>query len=318
MMNNKLKNLIIPALVVLAIIAQFVVDTSAFRSLIITICIYSIYAMSYDLLLGFTGIASFGHAIYFGLGAYTVAVMSVKLNMSFWVGLIVAIILCIIISFIISMITIRVKNVYFNMVTMALGQLFYVMSLKLSKVTGGDDGLPGVRSVFPDKVVFCIVLLVLLALVYIFCQRLVQSPTGKILQAIRENEGRVGLLGYNVLTAKTLVIQISGILAAIAGAFYVSFVGIAYPATMHSAMTLQALFMVVIGGTGTLHGAILGAVVMRLADTVLSQITSRWMLILGLVFVVMILFFPKGIVGIIQRISQRFRGRAGSRTAEKK
>lgn len=316
-MKNKLKPLIIPALVVLAIIAQFLVDTSAFRSLLITICIYGIYAMSYDLLLGFTGIASFGHAIYFGLGAYTVAVMTVKLKMNFWVGLLAAIILCIIISFIISMITIRVKNVYFNMVTMALGQLFYVMSLKLAKVTGGDDGLPGVRSVFPNKVVFCIVMLVLLALVYIFCRRLVQSPTGKILQGIRENEGRMGLLGYNVLTAKTLVIQISGILAAIAGAFYVSFVGIAYPATMHSAMTLQALFMVVIGGTGTLHGSILGAVIMRLADTVLSQITSRWMLILGLVFIVMILFFPKGIVGIFHSIANLIRKKRGGKVAEK-
>jgi len=304
-MNNKLKNLIIPVLAVLAIIVQFVVDTSAFRSLLITICIYSIYAMSYDLLLGFTGIASFGHAIYFGLGAYTVAVATVKLHVSFWVGLLMAVVLCVVISFIISMITVRVKNVYFNMVTMALGQLFYVLSLKLSRVTGGDDGLPGVRSVFPNKIVFCIVMLVLLVLVYLFCQRLVQSPTGKILQAIRENEGRVGLLGYNVLSAKTLVIQISGILAAIAGAFYVSMVGIAYPATMHSAMTLQALFMVVIGGTGTLHGAILGAVVMRLADTVLSQVTSRWMLILGLVFIVMILFCPKGIVGIFQSIARK-------------
>jgi len=227
------------------------------------------------------------------------------LHVSFWVGLLMAVVLCVVISFIISMITVRVKNVYFNMVTMALGQLFYVLSLKLSRVTGGDDGLPGVRSVFPNKIVFCIVMLVLLVLVYLFCQRLVQSPTGKILQAIRENEGRVGLLGYNVLSAKTLVIQISGILAAIAGAFYVSMVGIAYPATMHSAMTLQALFMVVIGGTGTLHGAILGAVVMRLADTVLSQVTSRWMLILGLVFIVMILFCPKGIVGIFQSIARK-------------
>ena len=299
---------IILAVVIAAVIAlPFIADSAYLRSLIITICIYSIYAMSYDLLLGYTGIASFGHAIYFGLGAYIVAYMTVRLHWHPVAALILVIAACIVVSFVIGFISVRVKNLYFNMVTMALGQLFYVLAAKLYKITGGDDGLPGVRNMFPNKTVFYVFIVILMVAVYFFCRRIVNSPTGKVLQAIKNNEGRVALLGYDTLKFKMLIIQISGILAGIVGAFYVTHVGIAYPTLLHSSLTLQALFMVVLGGSGTLYGGIIGAVIMRLADSILSRFTTRWMLILGVIFILAILFFPKGTVGAFGKLAEKLR-----------
>ena len=305
--KKKLKWIV--GIVILAVIIAlpFVTVSSYLRSLLTSICIYSIFAISYDLLLGYTGIASFGHAIYFGLGAYILAYTTVRLRWPAIVSLLVVIVVCVVISFIISAITIRVKNLYFNMVTMALGQLFYVLSTKLYKITGGDDGLPGVRNLFPSKDFLYVAVVVLVVLVYFFCHRIVNSPTGKVLQAIKNNEGRVGLLGYDTLKFKMLIIQISGILAGIAGVLYASFLGIAYPTMLHSSLTLQALFMVVLGGSGTLYGGVIGAVIMRLADSVLSTFTTRWMLILGVIFIVVILFFPKGAAGIGQNIAKKIR-----------
>lgn len=305
--KKKLKWIV--GIVILAVIIAlpFVTNSSYLRSLLTSICIYSIFAISYDLLLGYTGIASFGHAIYFGLGAYILAYTTVRLHWPAIVSLLVVIVVCVVISFIISAITIRVKNLYFNMVTMALGQLFYVLSTKLYKITGGDDGLPGVRNLFPSKDFLYVAVVVLVVLVYFFCHRIVNSPTGKVLQAIKNNEGRVGLLGYDTLKFKMFIIQISGILAGIAGVLYVSFIGIAYPTMLHSSLTLQALFMVVLGGSGTLYGGVIGAVIMRLADSVLSTFTTRWMLILGVIFIVVILFFPKGAAGIMQNVAKKIR-----------
>ena len=300
-----IKWLIIAVLVAVVIALPFVTGSSYLRSLIISMCIYGIFAMSYDLLLGYTGIASFGHAIYFGLGAYILAYTTVKLHWNPIPALLLVVAVCIVVSFVISFISVRVKNLYFNMVTMALGQLFYVLATKLYKVTGGDDGMPGVRNMFPNKMVFYVFIVILLVAVYFFCHRLVNSPTGKVLQAIKNNEQRVALLGYNTLMFKMLVIQVSGIIAGIVGAFYVTHVGIAYPSLLHSSLTLQALFMVVLGGSGTLYGGIIGAVMMRLADSILSRFTTRWMLILGVIFIIVILFFPKGTAGALGKLFKK-------------
>ena len=303
--NNKLKWIIPLVAVVVLLVIPFISASSYVTSLLTSICIYSIFAISYDLLLGYTGIASFGHALYFGLGAYILAYTTVRLHWPVVLALVMVLVVCVIISFVISFITVRVKNLYFNMVTMALGQLFYVMSTKYYKITGGDDGLPGVKPLIANKTGFYILVVIILAVVFLFCHRVVNSPAGSVLKAIKNNEERTGLLGYNVLKYKTLIIQISGIIAGLAGVLYVSSVRIAYPTMLHSSLTLQALFMVVLGGTGTLYGGVIGAVIMKIAESALSGITTRWMLILGIVFIVVILFFPSGTAGIFKKLASR-------------
>ncbi|GHU62449.1 branched-chain amino acid ABC transporter permease [Clostridia bacterium] len=302
----KTKNKLVLALALLAavLVVPALIGSSYIHSIIITICIYSIFAISYDLLLGYTGIVSFGHTVYFGVAAYVVAFTTVKLHWPFLAAVGMVIVVCVAISFIFSLVTLRTKNVYFSMVTMAIGQLFYVMSTKLYAITGGDDGLPGVKSIFPNKTVFYIAAVLILVCVYLFSKRLVNSPAGRVLQGVKENDARIGMLGYNTFKFKSIVIQISGLLAGLAGILYVNLNGIATPSILNSSMTLQILFMVILGGVGTLHGPVIGAAIMQIASIVLSGFTTRWMLIFGIGFVVVMLFFPKGVAGVFDRFSQ--------------
>lgn len=305
MKQLSLKKIILIGLGILLILFPIVVDNPFVHSLAIKICIFAIYAISYDLLLGYTGIVSFGHALFFGGGAYITFILMKTYNFPFIASLTVVVVVCLIIGLTIGALSIRAKQVYFSMLTLALGQFFYVLVLKLSRITGGDDGLHGLAPLVADKRIFFYITLVLLGLVFIFAKRLINSPTGKVLQAIRENEVRAGMIGYNVINYKLLVIMISGILAGFAGALYVVYLGSAYPLLMHSEMTMKALFMTVLGGMGTLIGPIFGAILIVLAEIYLSQITQRWLLIFGAVYIVMILFFPGGMVSIKQKLTKK-------------
>lgn len=302
-MSKKKVSLIV--LAILLLVFPFVISSPFILSLAIQICIFGIYALSYDLLLGYTGIVSFGHALFFGGGAYITAILMKTYNFPFIAALIVVLIICLLIGFMMGALTIRAKDTYFSMLTMALGQFFFVVVLKASKITGGDDGFHGVRALVSDKRVFYYIILVLLVIVYLFAKRLINSPTGRVLQAIRENEVRAGMIGYNVLSYKLVVILISGAIAGFAGSLYVVFLGSAYPALIHSDMTMKALFMTVLGGMGTLTGPIIGSVLVTLAENFLSVIMQRWMLVFGMIYVFIILFFPGGIARIGQSIKKK-------------
>lgn len=290
---------------ILLIIFPFVIDSPYILSLAIQICIFGIYALSYDLLLGYTGIVSFGHALFFGGGAYITAILMKTYRVPYILALFVVIIACLAIGLAMGALSIRAKDIYFSMLTMALGQFFFVLIIKGSEITGGDDGFHGVRSFISDRKMFYYFILVILLLVYLFAKRLISSPTGRVLQAIRENEFRAGMIGYNVLNYKLLVILISGVIAGFAGSLYVIFVGSAYPALIHSDMTMKALFMTVLGGMGTLTGPILGSILVTVAENTLSNVMQRWMLIFGMIYVFIILFFPGGLARIKQTISKK-------------
>ncbi|MCL2367935.1 MAG: branched-chain amino acid ABC transporter permease [Oscillospiraceae bacterium] len=306
---------IILALLLAVILFPIVVQGNAFYVSVATeIVILAILAISFDLLLGYTGIVSMGHAMFFGTGAYMTAILMVRYNWNFFATLPFVVLACAFLSIVVGFLTLRVKKIYFAMMTMALGQLFFILVITNRNLTGGEDGLAGVPPLIRDRVTLFFVAVAVLAIVYYVVRRITLSPTGKVLQAIRENEVRTSMIGYNVLLYKIIIITISGVLAGLAGSFFVTYIGVAYAELMHAIMTIQVIFMTVIGGAGTLFGSVIGAFLVRTTSTVLGTFTNRWMLILGIMFVVFIMFLPGGIasirlkflkkIGFIQRLGK--------------
>lgn len=302
---NRYKAYIILAIIVILVALIPVFSKTYFVSTMISIFLFAIYALSYDLLIGYVGIASFGHSVFFGLGAYAVAICTVKLGLSFITGLVAGIIVSAILAVILGLITIKVKSIYFNLTTMGISELLYVLACRMTNITGGDEGLQGVKSLFTGKegkLYMYYICAALLGLTYLFCYKLVRSNTGKIFQGIRENEKRMELLGYSVYAYKTYGLVIAGIIASIAGAFYVTYTRNASPLMIGPTTTHDAIFMVVLGGTGTLYGSVIGAVLYRFCCQYLGNLWDRWEILLGIIFVLMVIFSPDGFVGIVRRI----------------
>jgi len=274
------------------------------------ILIFGLFAMSLDLLMGYAGMVSFGHSAFFGIGAYVAALTLVK-----WPGLTSALLLpaaaAALGALVIGYVSIRVSGVYFIMLTLAFSQMFHAVAFQ-NAFLGAEDGLVGV----PRPAVlglsigslghFHAYLLVIVGLLALLLWRITRSPFGRVLRGLHENEARMQAVGYPVGRYKLLAFVIAGTVAGIAGALYTQFQGSVAPDAFFWTTSGQALLMVIIGGTGTLGGAILGAAAFILLQSLVSSYTERWMLILGLTFVLLVLFAPGGIVGTL-------RGRVGLR-----
>jgi branched-chain amino acid transport system permease protein len=274
------------------------------------ILIWGIFAMSLDLLMGYAGMVSFGHSAFFGIGGYVAALTLAKSP-----GLVSALLLPAVAAglaaLVIGFFSIRVSGVYFIMLTLAFSQMFHAYTFQVSWL-GAEDGLVGIpRPIVPGADLtslrgFHAYLLVLLALVTVALWRIVRSPFGHVLRGIHENEARMEALGYAVDRYKLLAFVIAGIIAGVAGSLYTQFNGSITPDAFFWKTSGEALLMVIIGGTGTLGGAVLGAATFILLQSLVSTYTERWMLILGTTFILLVLFAPGGIVGAL-------RGRIGLR-----
>lgn len=304
--NNRLLLLVIA--IVLAIVPLFS-GTEFLLSELISVFLLAVYAMSYDLLLGYTGIVSFGHAMYFGVGAYAVGILLTKYhnpNM-LYVALLVGVVIAVLVGLLIGFLSLRVKDVYFSMITLAFAQLFFIVAEKWSTVTGGDDGISYIEipTFLQDRTTFYYVSLVFLVLVYLILRRVVNSPLGRTLAAIRENEQRAESLGYNVLRYKLVSIVTSGIVAALAGSMWALFQQYVNTDVLALDQTINALLMTIVGGTGTLIGAVFGSGVITFVHDWMSTLSSehpifdRWLMFFGIVYIVIVMFFPKGILGTI-------------------
>lgn len=297
---------------VLAILVPIVIGTGGLTSLLVQVFAFGIFAMSYDLLIGYTGIISFGHAMFFGTGAYAVSIFLSKNGTTgnLLLGLVVAIVCAVILSLLVAFLSLRVRETYFAMITLAVGQVFAVLagSQALRSLTNGDDGLtlslPNWLTSDMAVYYFCLALLVVVA---IGLGRFVKSPVGDILHGIRENEARAFALGHPVVRFKTLAFVVSGVVAALAGAVYAigqSFIN----NTVYdvSTVSLNVLLMVIIGGVGTLYGGLIGAVILLSAQTYLSNLAGQnpifqnYMIIFGVLYIVVVRFLPKGILGGIR------------------
>jgi branched-chain amino acid transport system permease protein len=280
--------------------------TSKFaQGLAIEIFILALFALSYDLIFGITGLLSFGHSMFFAVGAYLtgIAIKSFGLGLPAAFGLVL--VAAIIQALLFGMVLPRVKGITFALVTLGIASVFHivVMSSELGPYTGSDVGLQGVIvpafiSPANERLRFYFIALTILVLIYLLYLRFVSSPTGRVCIAIRENENRARMLGYNTFYFKLASLLLSSFTAALAGFLHTLYQPIVSPNVAGLAFTVTALLIILIGGVGTLQGALVGAIVYRLLDFGLRRyIGESASFINGAIYVAFVLFIPFGIVG---------------------
>ena len=307
--------LVVAALVLFPFIVQLItgqpVDVGRpkfWQGMMATVFIMAVYAVSYDLLMGYTGILSFGHAMFFGSGAYTSAMLLKHVGWDFWAVILAVIGVAIAQGVLIGVLSLRVHGVYLTMVTLAFAQLFFIMAKAsdFTRWTGAEDGvtdipIPDWLNPTNERLRFYYITLAFAALMYLAARRLVSSPVGRVMVAIRENEPRARMIGYNTFIYKLIAVTAAGLLAALAGLMFALWSSNANPSMLSATFTINALIMTIIGGVGTLVGPMIGAGVLQF----MSYYLSEWFresapLIFGIVFILIVLFFPYGLVGTWQ------------------
>lgn len=293
---------------------------------LIVFFILAVYAMSYDLLIGFTGILSFGHAAFYGGGAYAMAlfykhvvppilnagtfrVQLGKLDLTegilFFAAILLVCAVTIVIGLLFSAVAMRVKGVYFAMISLAMAEALFILAKATDfvKWTGADEGLHGVpvpEWINPNthRLQFYFIALLFAVVIYLLLRRVVQSPTGRVMVAVRENESRVRMIGFNPATYRSFAFLISGLVAGLAGGLTSIWNLGATPSMIGALTTINALIITILGGMGTLIGPIIGAGIMQLIGQFFYQwFGPRWPLVFGILFIVLVMFLPYGIVG---------------------
>ncbi len=335
--RSRLVAAILVAIVLVLLLVPFVFPGARSLSVAAKVLVFVLLVASYDLLLGYTGIVSFAHTMFFGIGAYGVAIASTRMGPG-WdaiaVGLVLALALSALLALAIGLFSLRVKAIFFAMITLAVAAAFQTLASQLSGLTGGEDGLsfkvPEVLQpsfeLFEETVlgasidgrfltyylVFFSVLVLFLVLV-----RIVNSPFGRVLQAIRENDFRAEAIGYRTVVFRTVSTVLGALFATLAGALLAIWLRYNGPDTSLSfEIMLDILLIVVIGGMGTMYGAVIGSAIFVLAQSYLQDLMrlvsgafepipllaalfspDRWLLWLGLLFVLSVYYFPTGVVG---------------------
>jgi branched-chain amino acid transport system permease protein len=283
------------------------------RALVSEIFIFAILAMSLDLLLGFTGLMSLGHAAFFGLGAYSLAVLGVQFGVNAWIGLAAGVTIAACGAALIGFFCVRTGGIPFLMLTLAFSQLVYTIALKWRDVTGGSDGIaiPERPSFFgydlSNSLVMYFMALSFLAMVYAGLRRLLNAPLGHAFVGIRENEPRMIAIGYPTRAYKLISFTIAGALAGLSGGLYAIFNGFISSDSVYWTASGDILIMTMLGGAGTLIGPAIGTAIFLLMKNVVSSYSAHWLAIIGGTFVCCVMFFPGGVWGIVQNVPTRLR-----------
>ena len=296
----------------LAVMAPFL--PAYYLSMVTKIVIFAIFAISLDLILGYTGLISLGHAAYLGVAGYTIGILMIRLGIdSFWILIPSALALSAIVAAFIGYIALRVSGVYFLLITLAFGQLFYVVAVKWRAVTGGSDGLIGID--YPSlgisgfswsSLSYYYFILIAFIICFLIISRIVNSSFGHTLVGIRENETRMRSLGYNTWLYKYIAFIIGGVFAGVAGAVFAPFYGAMVPEHFTLITSSMVMLMVVIGSPGTLYGPVIGAVFIILIEQIASIYSpERWPLILGAVFILSVLLLRGGIGIYLEKLWKR-------------
>jgi branched-chain amino acid transport system permease protein len=284
---------------------------------LMTLYSFAIFACAFNLLLGFGGMLSFGHAAYFGLGAYLTSWMVTSQHWDTIPAIFIGMLAAMLAGLVIGLLAIRRSGIYFAMITLALGQLVYFVCLQ-APFTGGENGIQGVGrgtfiglvSLHSDIAMYYLVFALLVA-VFLGIRRIVASPFGQVLKAIRENEPRAVSLGYDVNRYKLLVFVLSATLAGLAGSLKALVLGFATLTDVLQATSGEVILMTLLGGAGTFLGPVMGAgIVVTLQDTLSDKVGAWVTVIIGAIFVVCVLAFRKGVVGEFQAWLDRRQARA--------
>lgn len=322
------RRLIVVAIVILVALAVLprVVDIYQTQLLIYGL-LFAIAALGFNLLLGYTGLLSFGHSAYFGTGAYTVAFIVRDLGVqSMELCILGGLLGTFFVSALFGFVCVRHTRIFFGILTLALSQVLWSLAFKFFWVTGGTDGIrvasarltllggmidfrgPGAFSRFIFAYYYYV--LVVFAAATALMWTIVHSPFGKALQAIRDNETRAGFIGIPVRRYRWIAFVISGLFAGLAGILWVPLNGLTTPDILYWPFSGEIVFMTVLGGFRNFTGPIVGAVVFNYLKAYAVASSEYWQLVLGLVLVILVLVLPTGIVGTVARLTARFRGKA--------
>ena len=311
---NSQKFKILSVAVVLVALAYIVPHSSSFVVLLATrALVFAILAMSLDILLGFTGLASLGQAAYFGVGAYLTAILATRyhfgLGWDFWLVVIFGMLFGAALAAFFGLFAIRACGVYFLMITLALGQCVWGLAYRWNSLTGGDNGISvtarpsfGLDLTSERTFFFLVFGFFIFSLISLYV--LVQSPFGRSLAGIRERELRMQILGYNTWLHKYIAFIIAGAFGGLSGVLWAHTNGLVSPETVVLTTSVDALLMVVLGGAGTLVGGAIGSAIVFGLREYLSTLVPWWQYVLGGVYVLTILYLPTGLMGIPARIRQ--------------
>jgi branched-chain amino acid transport system permease protein len=281
-------------------------------TLITEALIFGLFAMSLDLMVGYTRLYSFGHAAAYGLGAYATALMLLHFHLSLPLGILAGVALSVAVAVPIAWICTKSTGVSFAMLTLAFAQLGYAMLYRFKDVTGGSDGIGGIPrppgpfglAVFQGKLGYFYLVTFCLIGSYLLCRMLVRSPFGAVLAGIRENEPKMRALGYNTRAYKWAVVVVAYAFGSLAGALYTPFAGFVAPELFFWLVSGRVLIMVVVGGAGTLIGPIIGGAFFLVLEHELSEATELWPLIFGAVFIAFVMLAPEGIWGLLTKYAR--------------
>jgi len=272
--------------------------------------IYGLLAMSLDVLLGYTGLLSFMHNAYMGISAYVVGLFLIHISpTSLWLACLAGVIFTALVALPVGWVQVRTGGLAFALLTLAFGMMFHTIVWKWYGLTGGDDGLMGMPNPeitllgwrigeSADPTTMYLFTLVIVSGCFILTRRIIRSPFGAVLEAIRENEERAAFIGLNVRRYKLLGWMLACVLAGIAGALFILYKGYIGPTTMSAFAGAGVLMMVLLGGLGSLWGPIVGAAIFIYIQDYISTMTESWEIYLGLVVIFMVLFMPAGFVGL--------------------
>jgi branched-chain amino acid transport system permease protein len=283
------------------------------------IVIFALYAVSYNLLLGYAGLLSFGHAAFFGLGAFLTAIAIIHIpGLSLWSAILISLAGTLIAGLVLGALLLRHKGSYFALLTLAFNAIFYAIATKWHAVTGGDDGLSitrpdlglGLTTIPLAKLTpFYYLTLIVIGLTIMFCWYFTKTAMGQTVLLMRENEDRMKFLGYNTNVSRLILFTFTGAVAGLAGAFYTLHFQFVSLSAVSVDMTTAVLLMTFVGGTKTFWGPILGAFVYIILQNYLSNITDRWPLFMGFIFILMVLFVPGGLSDVLTNTWKRFFGK---------
>ena len=286
-----------------------------YRALAINILIFGLFAVGFNLLFGYTGLLSFGHAAFLGVGSYLTGIAMVHFALPWGLALVIGVLSAGLVGLVIGYLAIRTRGIYFSMVTLALAQVVYYVFYQAERWTGGENGLRGIQVPSMEVLGFKLDFLnpstkyyVILAFVGValwLVSRVLASPFGAVIEAVRENEKRAAACGYDVARTKLLVFVLSALICGLAGALRALHLSVVPIESLHYLLSGQAVMMCLLGGMGTFFGPFVGAGVFLTLEDVVTTITRNWMAVVGGVFMFFVLFFPAGIWGTFVKRLER-------------
>jgi len=313
-------------ILVCLVLAPFLFPGTRSLNVAAKVAVFILLVASYDLLLGYTGIVSFAHTMFFGIGGYGIGIAAARLGptwASLALGIFLSLLASLALAFAIGLLSLRVRAIFFAMITLAVASFFQILASQLSELTGGEDGLnirlPALLQ--QSRLATYYAVLLVSFVLFLLLLRIVNSPFGRVLLSIRENEFRAEALGYRTVVYRTLANCLGALMATAAGALYALWLRYTGPdATLSFSIMIDLLLMVVIGGMGTMYGAAVGATLFVVAQNYLQDLMKlasdsasgvpllpnllhpdRWLLWLGVLFIVCVYYFPSGIVGRLRR-----------------